>query len=431
MSKRTRCLALVCLALATTGVLHAAEEPFCIITVTEGSSLQAAIDAAPSGAVICLEAGTWNENVIIRKSLTLRGAGVESTRLVAVDDASSVLDIRQDPLPTGPSSLEVRVTSLSVRGGMTGINIMGSVEVHLLDILVEDSLAFGVYASDGQVVIENSTVQNNACSGILVDSAQATISQCHVLSNAENGIYLLGHWASSTISLVGNTISANGYFGVSLGDNFIGRLTGQDNVIPDADQPNGNEIAAFPSDDLRFLTTATGGTLGDEQEAHQPPPPSAETIEIAYDDEISDRGRGWAVADYGNAVRFSPPAGRVVLVGARLFITGFSGGQAPIRIHVWDTVRAELIPPVEVTPTDSGWLEVDLSAFAIRIDGEDFYIGYTQTSADQNPWIGNNRAVPSDRSYNLPAWSSVLPLGTNIMIRAVVAEDTQVPGIEI
>jgi nitrous oxidase accessory protein NosD len=186
------------LVLTRGGILQAADESTCIITVSEGSSIQSAIDAAPSGALVCIGEGTWSENVIIRKSVSLRGAGVDRSRIVALDEASPVIDIRYDQPSSESASLDVRIASLSIMGGTTGIQIMGSVEASLVHLRVQGSRAFGVYASDGKVIIENSTVQNNEYSGILVDSAQATIKECHVLSNSENGVYLLGHWASST-----------------------------------------------------------------------------------------------------------------------------------------------------------------------------------------------------------------------------------------
>jgi nitrous oxidase accessory protein len=45
----------------------------CTVTVQAGESIQAAIDAAEEGAVVCLAEGTWEENIEIGKGLTLRG----------------------------------------------------------------------------------------------------------------------------------------------------------------------------------------------------------------------------------------------------------------------------------------------------------------------------------------------------------------------
>jgi beta-lactamase regulating signal transducer with metallopeptidase domain/nitrous oxidase accessory protein NosD len=70
-------------ALALAGIFlfrtHA-EEPK-IISVKAGESLQAAIDAAPAGAVIKVGEGEWKERIVISKPLTLEGAGWEKTLL--------------------------------------------------------------------------------------------------------------------------------------------------------------------------------------------------------------------------------------------------------------------------------------------------------------------------------------------------------------
>lgn len=431
MIRRATCYALVLLALTAGEVVQAIDEVSCTITVPVGDSIQAAIDAAPSGAVICLEAGTWRENLTITESLTLRGAGAGSTQIVALETTLPVIDVQRDGALSGSSLMDVRIENLSVTGGSLGIHIMGLVKVALVQVHVQGAGGFGVYASDGQMAIEDSTIQGNAYSGILIESAEVTIKDSHVLSNSENGIYILSHWAPSTVSLTGNTIAGNEYFGVSLGDNFAGLLTGQNNVIPERGQSNENEIGAFSSDKLTFLTSTVGGELEVGQDAPGSATSSPKTTEFAYDSGVSDIGQGWGLADRGFAVRFSPPDGRVLLVGARLYIAGFLKGPAPIRIHVWDADRTELIAPIEVTPSESGWFDVNLSAFGVHIAGEDFYIGYTQTLADQHPWIGNDQVVPTDRSYNIPDWSSVLPTGRNIMIRAVVMEDDGTPNVDI
>jgi hypothetical protein len=431
MIRRATCYALVLLALTAGEVVQAIDEVSCTITVRVGDSIQATIDAAPSGAVICLEAGTWRENVTIDRSLTLRGTGAGSTQIVGLEATLPVIDMRTDGASAGSSLLDVRIENLSVTGGSSGIQLIGLAKVALVQVQVQGSGGFGVYASDGQVAIENSTIRGNTSSGILIDSAHVTVKDSHVLSNLQNGIYILSHWTPSTVSLIGNMIAENAFFGVSLGDNFTGLLTGQDNGIPERGQLDENEIGAFSSDKIAFLTSPIGGRLEVEQEAPGSANSSQKTTELAYDSGVSDNGQGWGVADRGYGVRFTPPAGTSLLVGARLFVTGFSKGPAAIRIYVWDTDRTELIVPIEVTPTESGWFDVDLSAFGVRIVEEDFYIGYTQTLADQHPWIGNDHVVPTDRSYNLPDWSSVLPTGRNIMIRAVVMQDDGTPNVDI
>ena len=73
--------AVLLLVLMIGGAAVAEQTPSCTITVQPGESIQAAIDAAPEGAVICLPAGEWQAELRISKSLTLRGAGAERTTI--------------------------------------------------------------------------------------------------------------------------------------------------------------------------------------------------------------------------------------------------------------------------------------------------------------------------------------------------------------
>lgn len=65
---------------------QAQETTECTAILQAGESIQALIDLAEEGAVICLAAGTWNENIKLEKPLTLRGDGEEpdAVRIVKV-----------------------------------------------------------------------------------------------------------------------------------------------------------------------------------------------------------------------------------------------------------------------------------------------------------------------------------------------------------
>jgi len=65
-----------------TGVGRAAPNPTCTVQVVAPHSIQAAIDAAPTGATVCVGPGTYQENLLIKKDgITLMGAGPEKTVL--------------------------------------------------------------------------------------------------------------------------------------------------------------------------------------------------------------------------------------------------------------------------------------------------------------------------------------------------------------
>src|ERR1700750_2152427 len=66
-----------------TRIGRAAPNPTCTVQVVAGQSIQAAIDAAPTGATVCVGPGTYRENLLIDKDgITLKGAGPEKTVLV-------------------------------------------------------------------------------------------------------------------------------------------------------------------------------------------------------------------------------------------------------------------------------------------------------------------------------------------------------------
>ena len=73
------------------------------------STIQAAVDAALSGAVITVDAGSYKESVVIGKSLTIKGAqaGVDArsnTRLSGAASAESVITGAGSGLRSPPPS---------------------------------------------------------------------------------------------------------------------------------------------------------------------------------------------------------------------------------------------------------------------------------------------------------------------------------------
>ncbi len=92
-------------------------------------TIQAAVDAAPEGATILIGPGTYTENIVITKSLTLEGSGIDSTILrppvsPQVDLENSVLVVQAPG-----HAVTLRVRQLAVRsqaqayGGYEGIGI--------------------------------------------------------------------------------------------------------------------------------------------------------------------------------------------------------------------------------------------------------------------------------------------------------------------
>jgi len=150
-----------------------------------------------------------------------------------------------------------------------------------------------------------------------------------------------------------------------------------------------------------------------------------EQEEIAYDDGVSD---GWSAMGVGGqqAVRFSIPWGAAWLLTARCYI---SSDPASFKVHVYGSDgTTELTSSFEVTPTSTGWVDVDLGGLNIIVT-EDFYISVEHEEQD-NPKIGWDGTDPDGRSYYGTPGSWTLfgaappPPAGDLMIRAVVQRPT-------
>ncbi len=203
--------ALILLASATTreGQISLAQAD-CTITVQPGESIQKAIDAAAEGAVICLTAGTWEDSVKITKSLTLRGAGWEKTKLALGD--VGIFMVSQSPVSlerlsiTGGDIWNVLIFGSKVNifesqistGGENGIFIVGS-DVTIVSSQLSNNKGWGIYAQEsGQVTIINSEISDNG-GGIFIFNlygvrgpAKAIVIDSQIARNGGSGLTLAG-----------------------------------------------------------------------------------------------------------------------------------------------------------------------------------------------------------------------------------------------
>jgi len=148
------------LALAAAGLVSGAEDlaaQNCTVTLSPNESIQQAIDNAPPGAVICLEEGTWVENIeIVGKSLTLRGAGAGKTVIQSAEEDQPVVWIEGD-------EIEVTLEGVTITGAFgdcldwpercaIGLVAKGSARVSLQDSEVSDNGEYGLWVVDSAQV---------------------------------------------------------------------------------------------------------------------------------------------------------------------------------------------------------------------------------------------------------------------------------------
>jgi len=193
------------------------DQPTCTVTVQPGESIQAAIDAAPEGALICLAKGEWQEHLTIEKSLSLRGTEDGST-IRGHEETIPVIRVHSH----GGDEVVVILDGMSVTGGRGelqghGVHVEGSAKLSIEHSAIEDNDASGI-AGEGssRTTVTSSTLARNGRSGIsILSSAAATICTSTITSNGGSGVVVKSA-ARATIS--SSVIKRNGWGGILVED---------------------------------------------------------------------------------------------------------------------------------------------------------------------------------------------------------------------
>lgn len=186
----------------------------------EHTRIQAAIDAASFGDTILIGAGLYVENLVVRKSLTLRGLD-RSTSIVDGGGVGSVLFV--------DAGTAVTLSSLTLRGGSaeTGSAILnlGAVTVRDCDVtgnrsLVASSFGGALFNYGGTVLIEDSALRGNEASygGAIFNTGEVRIYTSRIEDNigrlGGGAIYnRTGYTLLNAAHVSGNRVSTSGYGG--------------------------------------------------------------------------------------------------------------------------------------------------------------------------------------------------------------------------
>ena len=157
--------------------------------------------------VIIVHDGTYNENVYVNRSLTIKSeSGYAKTTVVAASANDHVFD--------------VRASNVTIGGENCGFSIYGATGYYMA----------GIYLGSG---ITGCTIQDNRCGwddthnnnyGIYLDeSGNNTLTGNTASSNTDRGIYL---YSSSNNTLTDNTANNNEYEGIYLYESGNNTLTG-------------------------------------------------------------------------------------------------------------------------------------------------------------------------------------------------------------
>jgi nitrous oxidase accessory protein len=202
------------------------------------SSISAAVKAANSGDTILIGPGTYVENVVVDKPLTIVSTnGAQATVIKASDTSKDVFLL---------SGTDITIQGLTIAGGNTGVEF-GHTSNCILTKCVVNGNVFGVYLSGATSnLVSNNNLNNNGF-GIYLDGSSGNKLTSNSASfekggggkaSLSDGIYMFNShsnniagcdlsnnnnfgasfYQSSNNVLTNNTFSSNAQFGVRLRD---------------------------------------------------------------------------------------------------------------------------------------------------------------------------------------------------------------------
>lgn len=216
-------------------------QPPCAIAVRAGEPLQEALDRAPSGAVVCLGTGTWEENVRVMKPITLRGAGSKRTILRSAGLAEPVIAV--GPLDEPGEVIISGITGTGAAGSCAdptgcahglliggnayvsvhdctflenaadGIQVRGAAHVALDGVKSVGNGSYGLRVREGgEVTATDSSLTRNRTGGVwLSDTARLDLVRSEVTKNDRMGLWIRDE---ATVTGEGSRVSDNGSHGI-------------------------------------------------------------------------------------------------------------------------------------------------------------------------------------------------------------------------
>lgn len=200
--------------------------PQCAVTVQPGQSIQQAINKAAEGAIICVAAGSFIENLAISKSVTLQGAGQGQVTITATTLATPVLRIASST----ETQVQVHHFILTAKAGSWDASILveGKANVVLQDVQLSGR-GIGLQVKDSaRVSVQNAQITHNSVGGIAEGTSQVAFQDSQIVSNDTDGLRASG---SAQVSLKKTKVSGNRSSGLSISESS--RVTLSDSTVSD------------------------------------------------------------------------------------------------------------------------------------------------------------------------------------------------------
>ena len=170
----------------------------------EYTSIQDAINAANESDTIEVSAGTYEENILINKTLNIIGSGKQSTFLIGIDDMKNTVKITANNIYLSGFSID---NTIGKTKQYHCIFIQSIQSGTISDNLVKNG-ENGIYviSSEGIEIYEN-TIENNNQKGIRLSTSNSNIIRDNIIQDNGDGIYTT---TSDSNDIYENVILNNG-----------------------------------------------------------------------------------------------------------------------------------------------------------------------------------------------------------------------------
>ncbi|UCF12305.1 MAG: right-handed parallel beta-helix repeat-containing protein [Thermoplasmatales archaeon] len=194
------------------------EEKIAFTSSISPGYIQGLIDNASDGDTIYIPNGTYYENIIINKTISLIG---EDENTTIIDSGGTVGDV------VYISADWVNISGFTIRNGLNGIEIESNYSTIHNNMIFNNYCGIYLVGTSYNNIKENSITSNKGNGISVVNSYYNTIKGNTITSNTDNGISLR---LSDYNTIIGNTIS-NENNGVYVGGSNENNISG--NIISD------------------------------------------------------------------------------------------------------------------------------------------------------------------------------------------------------
>jgi len=171
------------LSLLALNIRAVASAPATITVPDDYPTIQAAINAANAGDTVYVRAGTYGEQVVVNKTLSLAGEGTENTIIDGAEMGSVVSIFADNVNVTGFTIRNCGVQYEGIRLNSSHNTIMGN------NITANPDYGIHLFLSDYNIISGNN-ITNNRDGVTLYSSSFNTVSGNNIVNNNQFGIIL-------------------------------------------------------------------------------------------------------------------------------------------------------------------------------------------------------------------------------------------------